>query len=57
MIENLGGRKFLFALLAVVLASAFVLTGKLTADSWTTFVSVIGGIYVIGNVATTKYDK
>ncbi len=49
--DSIGGRKFVYAVLAVALSFALVILGKLTADSWTTFVSIIGGIYVIGNVA------
>jgi hypothetical protein len=49
--DSIGGRKFVYAVLAVALSFALVILGKLSADSWTTFVSIIGGIYVAGNVA------
>lgn len=49
--DSIGGRKFIYAVLAVALSFVLVIMGKLSADSWTTFVSIIGGIYVVGNVA------
>jgi len=52
MIENLGGRKFIFALLGVVLGFVMVMTGATTAKEWMGFVELLGGIYVAGNVVS-----
>lgn len=47
-----GGRKFFYALLVVILAFALVLTDKISADAFLKFVEIIGGSYVVGNVAS-----
>ncbi|MBC7236232.1 MAG: hypothetical protein H5T69_10335 [Chloroflexi bacterium] len=52
MLSKLGGRKFLFALLAVILSFILVLARLATAEQWMQFVEVIGAAYVIGNVAS-----
>ena len=52
MLSRLGGRKFLFALLAVILGFILVLARLTTAEQWMQFVEVIGAAYVIGNVAS-----
>lgn len=52
MIEKIGGRKFLFAILAVLMCFVLVLTGYTTADKWLQFVEIIGGSYILGNVAS-----
>jgi hypothetical protein len=60
MIDNsfLGvGRKFVFAVLVVVLSFALVIFGKLNADAFTNFSAIIGGIYVVGNVSATVANK
>lgn len=48
-LQDLFSRKFLFAVMLVVGAYAFVFTGELTALEWTEFAKIIGAIYVIGN--------
>lgn len=55
--DILGGRKFIFAVLLTILAFVLVFVGKLTADAFIAFAQVIGGIYVVGNVASTVADK
>ncbi len=56
-LEKFGGRKFIFGILGVVLSFILVLMGKLNADAWATFIEVIGGTYVIGNVGATVANK
>jgi hypothetical protein len=57
MIDQLGGRKFVYALLVVVLAFVLVVVGKLTTDAFIGFAETMGGIYVIGNVAEAVTNK
>lgn len=52
MSSPLLSRKFIYAILVVVAGFILVVVGKATADQWMTFTTVMGGIYVIGNVAT-----
>ena len=51
MIEKLGGRKFIFAILALVLAFVLVLLKVVTAESFLEFVKWIAGIFVVGNAS------
>jgi hypothetical protein len=55
--KTLLSRKFIFAILAVLLGFGLVLTKYLDANQWLNFVQVIGGIYVIGNVVSHGLDK
>ena len=48
--EQLGGRKFIFAVISIALGFLLSIFGKVTGDQFLNFVMVIGGIYVIGNV-------
>ena len=57
MIEKLGGRKFIYAMVAVVMSFVLVLLKELEPDIFLKFIEIIGGIYVIGNVATTIANK
>lgn len=57
MLSKLGGRKFLFAILAVLLSFILVLARFATAEQWMQFVEIIGGAYVIGNVASKFSGK
>lgn len=57
MLNKLGGRKFLFAVLAVVLAFALVLAKLADAEQWMRFVQVIGAAYILGNVASKFTPK
>lgn len=52
MIEQLGGRKFLFALLVSVLGFVLVLTKSLTSQEYLKFLEVVGATYVLGNVVS-----
>jgi hypothetical protein len=55
-LERVGGRKFIFAILVVILSFVLVITKTLPVITWLDFVTTIGGIYVIGNVVT-KFTK
>ncbi|MBC7078224.1 MAG: hypothetical protein H5T92_07970 [Synergistales bacterium] len=57
MLNKLGGRKFLFAVLVVVLAFALVLARLADAEQWMRFVEIVGGAYVLGNVASKFTPK
>lgn len=57
MIEKIGGRKFIYAILAVLLAFGLTLAGQLKSADFISFVEVIGGIYVIGNLGTKLTSK
>lgn len=57
MIDQLGGRKFIYALLVVILTFILVVIGKLAVDSFIAFAETIGGIYIIGNVMDTVANK
>jgi len=52
MLEMLGGRKFVFAILSMVLAFVLVLTGFVTSAEWLKFVEFLGVTYVAGNVVS-----
>ena len=56
MLEQLGGRKFVFGLFAVVLAFVLVLTGSVTSEAWLDFVKLVMATYVAGNVVS-KFSK
>lgn len=51
-INDLLSRKFLFAILATVLAFVLVLTDKVAAQDFLAFVGVIGAQYILGNVVS-----
>jgi hypothetical protein len=57
MVDKLTSRKFIFAILVVLLGYSMVMTKCLTAKEWLGFVEVIGGSYIIGNVASKVTDK
>jgi hypothetical protein len=52
MFDAIGGRKFVYAILVVVLGFVLVFIGKVTAEDWMNFASIVGGIYVIGNIVS-----
>jgi hypothetical protein len=52
MVDAIGGRKFAFAVLIVILGFVLVIMGKVTPEAWITLSSVVGGIYVTGNVVS-----
>jgi hypothetical protein len=49
--QTLISKKFIYALLISILGFIFVVLGKVTASDWFSFVQVVGGVYVIGNIA------
>ncbi len=52
MIEKFGGRKFIFAMLAIILSFILVVLKMVEPTDWFNFTGVIGGSYIIGNVAS-----
>lgn len=50
-LDKYGGRKFLYAILVVVLGFVFVCIGATTSDLWFDFAKFMGVVYVAGNVA------
>ena len=55
--DKLGGRKFIYAASVVILAFVLVVTKYLEAAEWLKFAELVGGIYVIGNVANKGVEK
>ena len=55
--DHLGGRKFIFGLVLTVCATVFVLIGKVTVQEWMAFEAVVGGSYIIGNIAEKVAQK
>lgn len=52
MTDKLGGTKFLYAIFVITLAFIALMTGKIIGTDFTSFAELIGGLYVIGNVAS-----
>ena len=52
-LDNLNSKKFIFAVLVVIMGFILVLLRIVPATSFFSFATYIGGIYVIGNVAAT----
>ena len=50
MIGAIGGRKFIYAILVVILGFILVLLKSVPAIDYLHFVEIIGGTYVVGNV-------
>jgi len=57
MDNNLLSRKFIFAILAVILGFILVFINKVEPLDFLHFVEIIGGTYVIGNVGATVAGK
>lgn len=57
MLENLGGRKFVFGVILVIMGFVFTLLGKVSVEAFFTFASVVGASYIVGNVATKAVLK
>jgi hypothetical protein len=55
-LDKIGGRKFIFAILLIVIGYLLVDKGKLTADSFLNYAEFVGATYVIGNVAVKVTD-
>ncbi len=56
-VNYLLSRKFLFAILATLLAFVLVLTDKVSSPDFLAFIGVIGTQYVLGNVASKFAHK
>jgi len=57
MINKVGGRKFVFAILATILSFVLVLTNRVESREWLAFMGVVGGTYVLGNVGSRIMEK
>lgn len=59
--DPLLSRKFIYAVLVLLLGFALVALKVITGDAWINLAQTMGGIYVIGNVAgqfvATKEQK
>lgn len=51
MDQTLISKKFIYALLVTILGFILVALHQVKPDDWFSFVQVIGGIYVVGNIA------
>lgn len=57
-IDKLGGSKFIFAILALILAFVLTINKLLTGQEFVTFAIGIGGTFVLGNVLNQfSYDN
>ena len=57
MLNNLLSRKFIFAILATILGFYLVISKMVTPDIFFEFVKWLGGMYILGNVATKVASK
>lgn len=55
--NNLTSRKFIYAILVVIMAFSMVIMGKVEPKVFLDFASLIGGIYVVGNLGSKIIDK
>lgn len=55
--DKLGGRKFVYAAGVVILGFVLVLTKNIEAAEWLKFAELIGGLYILGNVANKGVGK
>lgn len=55
--SELLSRKFIYAMVVLIMGFVLVILNKLTAEAFVNLASVIGGVYVIGNVATKLVYK
>lgn len=51
VIDMIGGRKFVFAILLTILSFVLVILKIVESAEWLKFMEVVGGTYVLGNVA------
>jgi hypothetical protein len=56
MLNDIGGRKFAFAILLTILFGAFVAFGKMTVEQFSTVSLVAYGLFAGANVAQ-KFNK
>lgn len=57
MLEKVGGRKFIFGILLIIMGFVLVLTNKVSVETFFSFAQLVGGGYVLGNVATKVVTK
>jgi MFS-type transporter involved in bile tolerance (Atg22 family) len=57
MIEQLGGRKFIFAVLAAVLVFALVILKVVTPEDFLNLLKFLLATYTAGNVVSKFADK
>lgn len=50
MFNDIGGRKFIFALFVILLGFILVVTKFVDSATWLTFVNITGATYVVGNL-------
>jgi hypothetical protein len=55
--QNLTSTKFIFSTIALALTFILVVLGKLAAGEFINFVNILGGTYILGNVASKFADK
>lgn len=54
--DTLGGRKFIFGLLLIIIGFVFTILKMVEVNDFFTFAEVVGATYVIGNVGTKIAD-
>ena len=57
IIEQAGGRKFLFAVGVVLIASGLAFAKILPIEKWVELVEVVGATYVAGNVGSKFFSN
>jgi hypothetical protein len=57
MIDQIGGRKFIFAILCVISGTVLLVAGRITPEVWINFVQFMGVTYVAGNVGSKLVNK
>jgi len=55
--DNLTSTKFIFAMFALFLAFVLVCFQYVTGEQFLTFVNVLGGSYILGNVVAKFADR
>lgn len=51
------GRKFLWAILGATIALVLVFTGKISGDAYLNFYALLGGTFLLGNIAEKAVNK
>lgn len=54
--DNLKSTKFIFCMVSVIMSFILVIVEKIGATEFLTFVNIMGGTYIVGNVAS-KFIK
>lgn len=55
--SDLLSRKFIYAILAIILGFILVVLKEVTGDTFLKFVEIVGGLYILGNVSSTVANK